>query len=133
MLVTVYRRVALLYDSLSLNFRGAYTCSTKIISNGRVRKVAKCNNCLEDRAQLVKSDQEVKERVLKKVKMILEDFIDLGKNHILSNHKCALIIVLCFEGNQYFWHFDWIDPFTGMTFTASEKNLIFKDLCLSYP
>ena len=77
----VYRRVALLYDSLSLNFRGAYTCSTKIISNGRVRKVAKCNTCLEDRAQLVKSDQEVKERVLKKVKMILEDFIDLGKNH----------------------------------------------------
>ena len=57
-----------------------------------MRKVAKCSTCLEDRARLVKSDQEVKESVLKKVKMVLEDFIDLGKNHTLSNDKCALIV-----------------------------------------
>ena len=43
-----------------------------------MRKIEKCNNCLEDRAQLVKSDEEIKENVLKKVRMILEDFIDLG-------------------------------------------------------
>ena len=43
-----------------------------------MRKVEKCNICLEDRAQLVKSDKEIKENVLKKVQMILEDFIDLG-------------------------------------------------------
>ena len=83
------RRVALLYDYKMLTYhlisREAYTCSSRTISNGRVRKVAKCSTCLEDRAQLVKSDQEVKESVLKKVKMILEDFIDLGKNHTLSN------------------------------------------------
>ena len=105
--------------------REAYTCSSRTISNGRVRKVAKCSTCLEDRAQLVKSDQEVKESVLKKVKMILEDFIDLGKNHTLSNHKCALLIVPCFEGNQYFWHFDWIDPFTGMRFIQVQKKPYF--------
>ena len=64
------------------NFRGVYRCSTKTISKGRVRKVEKCNTCLEDRAQLVKSDEEIKENVLKKVQMILEDFIDLGENHI---------------------------------------------------
>ena len=43
-----------------------------------MRKVEKCNTCLEDRAQLVKSDKEIKENVLQKVQMILEDFIDLG-------------------------------------------------------
>ena len=49
-----------------------------------MRKIEKCNNCLEDRAQLVKSDEEIKENVLKKVRMILEDFIDLGKTEIQS-------------------------------------------------
>ena len=48
------------------------------MSKGRVRKIEKCNTCLEDRAQLVKSDKEIKENVLKNVRMILEDFIDLG-------------------------------------------------------
>ena len=52
------------------------------MSKGRVRKIEKCNTCLEDRAQLVKSDKEIKENVLKKVRMILEDFIDLGKTQI---------------------------------------------------
>ena len=73
------------------NFRGVYRCSTKTISKGRVRKVEKCNTCLEDRAQLVKSDEEIKENVLKKVQMILEDFLDLGKT-ITSN---TLFISIC--------------------------------------
>ena len=47
-----------------------------------MRKIEKCNTCLEDRAQLVKSDEEIKENVLKKVRMIPEDFIDLGKVQI---------------------------------------------------
>ena len=49
-----------------------------------MRKIEKCNTCLEDRAQLVKSDEEIKENVSKKVRMILEDFIDLGKTQIQS-------------------------------------------------
>ena len=60
------------------NFRGAHRCSTRTMSKGRVKKIEKCNNCLEDRAQLVKSDEEIKENLLKKVRMIPEDFIDLG-------------------------------------------------------
>ena len=66
------------------------------MSKGRVRKIEKCNTCLEDRAQLVKSDEEIKENVLKKVRMIPEDFIDLGiKTQIQLILQFVYLIAMC--------------------------------------
>ena len=69
---------------IHVSFRGIYKCLTRTIKNGRLLKVRKCNSCLENRAQMVNNDKEIKENVAKKVKMKLEDFKDLGKNFVNS-------------------------------------------------
>ena len=59
----------------------------------RTRPNRKCRKCIRANAQKVKKDTQLKNRVTSHVKMKQSEFIKLGK--------------------AYFWHFDWIDPFTG--------------------
>ena len=59
----------------------------------RTRPNRKCRKCIRANAQKVKKDAQLKNRVTSHVKMKQSEFIKLGK--------------------AYFWHFDWIDPFTG--------------------
>ena len=74
----------------------------------RTRPNRKCRKCIRANAQKVKKDAQLKNRVTSHVKMKQSEFIKLGK--------------------AYFWHFDWIDPFTGNIHKLMNE-IIDKDYC----
>ena len=77
----------------------------------RTRPNRKCRKCIRANAQKVKKDAQLKNRVTSHVKMKQSEFIKLGK--------------------AYFWHFDWIDPFTGNIHKLMNE-IIDKDYCCSH-